>query len=264
MNLKYYLGAVLTIPLLPILYFQGKRVKSSIPKLPPADGPEGVTSRNANAKLNLITIGESTIAGLGVSTHEEGFTGNLARELSHQLGIDVGWKVYAHSGYTARKVRERILPDIEDKNVDLIVIGLGGNDAFDLNSPGKWEREINKLIRSIRELFPLAPIAFTNMPPIKEFPAFTPLMKFTLGNLAEILGKTLEKTIKSHQNVYYYDRKITLADWIERLKLGDKSIEFFSDGVHPSPFTYEIWAKDFAAFLMENPDLEKSFRSVTS
>jgi hypothetical protein len=43
--------------------------------------------------LNLITIGESKIAGVGVKTHEEGFTGSLAMELSVLLGCDVRWKV---------------------------------------------------------------------------------------------------------------------------------------------------------------------------
>lgn len=251
MNAKYYLSAALTIPLLPILYFQGKRVKSGMPKLPPAEGETGCTSECTSANFQLITIGESTIAGVGVATHEEGFTGTLARELSTHLGGSVNWRVYAKSGYTAKKVRERILPNIEENQVDLIVIGLGANDAFELNSPRKWQKELRLLIQNLQQRFPGTPIAFTNMPPIKEFPGFTPLMKITLGNLVEMLGEVLEQTILPYDHVFYFNRKITFAEWIKRLDMKSGTTEFFSDGVHPSKLTYQLWAQDFAAFLLD-------------
>ena len=92
-NLKYFFGAIITIPLLPIMYFQGKKIRSSVPTLPEATGTEGKAEKNPNRTLKLITIGESTIAGVGVDTHEEGFTGTIAKELSQKLDTDIEWKV---------------------------------------------------------------------------------------------------------------------------------------------------------------------------
>ncbi len=249
-SVKYVLGAILTIPLLPILYVQGKRIKAKIPLLPEASGPEGNVTKDSHKKLSLLAIGESTIAGVGVETHEAGFTGALARALSTALEAGVSWSVYARSGYTAQKVKEKIIPKISEKSVDLIVIGLGGNDAFFLNSPWKWRKHIRELIDAIRQKFKDTPIVFMNMPPIKAFPAFTPLIKFTVGNLGEILGDTLESTIRDQQNVYFYARKVTLKDWIERLKIDANPAAFFSDGVHPSQLTYKTWAKDIATFII--------------
>ncbi|MEM9078524.1 MAG: SGNH/GDSL hydrolase family protein [Bacteroidota bacterium] len=249
MNTKYLAGALISIPLLPLMYYQGKRIRSKVPQLPEAKGIEGEYLQNGSSSnlLNVISIGESTIAGVGVETHEEGFTGTFAKEISRLFHIGVKWKVYARSGYTARRVEQKIIPKIKEKQVDLIVVGLGGNDAFTLNRPSKWKNEVRGLIASLQAKFPEAIIVFCNMPPIKEFPAFTPLIKFTIGNLVEILGEELQKVVSEFKDVYYFGDKVTLEGWMEKFQLNVKKEDFFSDGVHPSKLTYQTWAKDIAS-----------------
>ncbi len=90
------------------------------------------------------------------------------------------------------------------------------------------------------------------MPPIKEFPAFSPLIKFSIGNLVEILGEELAVVVKEFKDVYYCAQNITLADWVKRLDAGADVTAFFSDGVHPAKITYQYWAKDVAMFILEN------------
>lgn len=257
MNIKYILGSILGIPLLPIMYFQGKKIRASVPRLPEAKGIEGVCVKNSDRVLEIMTIGESTIAGVGVETHSEGFTGTFANEIANKLNATINWKVYARSGYTAIRIKEKIIPKIEESSVDLIVIGLGGNDAFTLNSPAKWKKHIHELILEIKIKFNETPIVFTNMPPIKHFPAFTPVIKFTIGNLVEILGDELKEVCAEYENVYYYSRKITLEDWVSRLKIKAEPSEFFSDGVHPSKLTYQAWGKDITNFIISNDALVK-------
>lgn len=256
MNIKYILGSILTIPLLPILYFQGKKIKASVPRLPEAKGIKGLSSVSSERVLRMLTIGESTIAGVGVSTHKEGFTGSLANELATALKTNIDWKVYAKSGYTAKRVTEKIVGIITEKSIDFIVIGLGGNDAFELNTPKKWNRDIRELIKSIRLKFKGVPIVFVNMPPIKEFPAFTSLIRFTIGNLVSLLGKELEKIVKDFEYVYYYTREVSSVDLIERYNLKIKSTDIFSDGVHPSKTTYQIWAKDVSNFITQSKEIK--------
>lgn len=248
MNLKYLTGALISLPLLPLMYYQGKKIKASVPKLPEATGTEGrfiIDSKNSNS-LKIITLGESTIAGVGVKTHKEGFTGALVRELASLARINIDWKVYARSGYTAKKATEKLIPKIEEKNIDLIVVGLGGNDAFKLHTPKKWRKDIQAFIESLRTKFPRTPIVFCNMPPIKEFPAFTPLIKSTIGNLVELFGTELEKITANYDDVFYYGEILTLKDWKIKFKLDAEQKDFFSDGVHPSKLTYQTWAIDIA------------------
>ncbi len=260
MNARYLLGALISTPLLPLMYYQGKRIRKSVPELPEADGVEGKSRSYAKSEraLKLIALGESTIAGIGVSTHEEGFTGTFAREISRLLGLNMDWKVYARSGYTAKRVKTHIVPSITEKEADLIIIGLGGNDAFTLNRPGKWKVQIQQLIESLRSRFPGAIMVFCNMPPIKEFPAFTPLIKFTVGNLVEILGEELEKIVGDYPDVFYTKEKITLQGWAHKFSLDAKREDFFSDGVHPSKLTYQTWAKDIANEIIKEKEIKKA------
>ena len=257
MYLKYFLGALFSIPLLPIMYFDGKRIKGSVPKLPEAEGLTGSSQapHSLGKSIKLLSIGESTIAGVGVESHAEGFTGTLASELSQQLGVKVDWRVYARSGYTAQRVADRILPKIEEKEADLIVVGLGGNDAFTLNRPWKWGQSVELLIQKLQTQFPESLIVFCNMPPIKEFPAFTPVIKGTVGNLVEILGETLAQVVKKYPRVYYAEEIITIDGWAQRYQQSSDTKLYFSDGVHPSKITYQIWAKDMAQLIANIQEL---------
>jgi lysophospholipase L1-like esterase len=256
MSLKYYLGIVVSFPLLPIMYLQGKNIRKNVPRLPEARNPRGYIKTDAEKTLKIIAIGESTVAGVGVDFHKNGFIGALAKEISEKTNSSVLWRVYAKSGFTARMVRKRIVPEIEDSNADIIVIGLGGNDAFKLNSPEIWMHNIHLLIKDLKRKFPKTPIYFTNMPPIKEFPAFTNIIKFVIGNLAEILGKKLANNVRNKKNVHFNDEIISIETWKERYKIEGDLTAFFSDGVHPSKLTYQIWGKDMATFIMNT----KSFK----
>lgn len=251
--LRYTLGALLALPLLPLMYVQARRIRARVPVLPEASGPAGQVRPPgvSGPPLRLLTLGESTIAGVGVATHAEGFSGTLAEELATRLGVAVDWTVYARSGYTAQRVSERLLPRISETEVDLIVIGLGGNDAFTLNRPRRWRRALQTLIEQLRDRHPAVPIVFCQMPPIKEFPAFTPLIRFVVGNLVEILGAELVALVQSYPGVYALGDVITLAGWLEKFHLTGSPASFFSDGVHPAPLTYQVWARDVAEQIVQ-------------
>lgn len=258
MNLKYLIGALISLPLLPLMYYQGKQIRTRVPRLPEATGMAGIASarQTTNKKLRLLTLGESTIAGVGVATHDEGFTGTLARSLAEKLQIDVHWKVYAKSGYTAKRVVQELLPTIAEEQADLIVIGLGANDAFALNHPKSWGNAVRRLIEQLQTQHPNAILAFCNMPPIKEFPAFTPLIKFCVGNLVELLGEELALIVREYKNVHYFGEIIRINHWAEKLKIETAQATFFSDGVHPSKLTYQVWAKDVAQNILNNEQLK--------
>lgn len=253
MSIRFILGILISIPFIPLLYLQGKRVRAAVPPMPSAKDPEGSVEFDSPAKpLQIITLGESTMAGLGVEFHDQGFTGTLARELSDALKRSVNWKVYAQSGYNAQDTRKDLVPQITESQADLIVIGLGANDAIERNTPTGWKRDIIQLIQDIRVVFPKTPIAFLNMPPIREFPAFTPLLQFFLGNLVELHGKQLIRVAADLENIYYNSEVISTESWSVRFQMDGTPKDFYSDGVHPSGLTYRLWAQDFAAFLLRS------------
>lgn len=252
MNLRYILGLPLAVPLLPFLYFQGKKIRRTVPVLSEAGDPDGISFGRSKQRLHVLLIGESTMAGVGVDSHETGFAGTLARKLSEQLRTTVSWQVFARSGYTARLMAHRLLPKVTTTHVDLIVIGVGGNDAFRLTTPAKWRRHITVLIKILKQRFSDAPIVFINMPPIKEFPAFTPLIRLVIGNLVQILGQELQKVTDKFDRVYYNKEIIRLKDWKGRFNSQLPPDElFFRDGVHPLSLTYQTWAEDTVRFILD-------------
>ncbi|RSD28510.1 SGNH/GDSL hydrolase family protein [Mesobacillus subterraneus] len=250
MRFLYLFGSMVIVPFLPFLYFQGKRVRARTPRLPEAEGNTGSVTLEGEREFRIIFLGESSIAGVGVQHHNEGFAGAFAKELAAKLKTTVHWEVYAKSGYTIKKVTENIVPMIPDNKADLVVVGLGANDAFTLNNPWSWQKQSENLVADVRSKFKDVPIVFANMPPIKDFPAFPFLMRVFIGNLVDILGKELLKTASKFDGVHYSDTKIRVKDWREKLNLDDG--DFFSDGVHPSKLTYELWAKEVSAFVWEN------------
>lgn len=254
-QIKFFLRVITYIPLIPILYFQGKRIKRTIPKLPEAIGTEGFEGESSQ-QINLLTLGESTIAGVGVDQHKNGFTGALAKTLSQHSQFQVNWKVFAKSGYTAKQVALELIPEIKNFQPDLIVIGLGANDAFNFHSPKKWRAGMNAVLTGLNNKFPNAKIICNNMPPIKEFPAFTPLMKKVIGNHVELLGNELNKMVKNYNNVDYINEKMTFENWINKFELKLSRNDFFSDGVHPSKLTYQTWGREVADFIWQNKKLE--------
>lgn len=249
---QYFLGALCTIPIAPLLYYQGKQIKKTIPDLPEAIGMQGKVILPNTKNFHLLILGESTMAGVGVSTNEEGFAGSLAKALAQQFQQTVNWSVYAKSGYNAKKVERELLPQIQEKSAELIVIGLGANDTFELNTPFTWRKHLISLIKSIRSQFPHTPIAFTNMPPVKEFAAFPKSLQLTLGNLAVLLQKELTILVDETPNVYFDNRRLAIEEWILKNDPTATPADLFSDGVHPSKRSYELWAKEFSGFICEH------------
>ena len=74
-------------------------------------------------------------------------------------------------------------------------------------------------------------------------------MKSTVGNLVELLGDSLNSLVQEFPQVYYNAERIQLDVWQERHGVSGDVRQYFSDGVHPSLLTYQIWARDMAGYI---------------
>jgi len=243
------------IPLIPFLYLDGKKLRKSLTPLPEAKNPIGEITGEYSRHLKLVILGESTMAGVGVDSHDQGFAGHLSRALSMLSQASISYNVLAKTGYTAAHVGQRLIESVP-RDPDIVVIGLGGNDAFTLNSLSKWNTSIRDIISLLRiRIGPDVPIFFTNMPPIREFPAFTSRMQFALGNWVECLGEQLHKLIQEYPKSYYDNEILSLEHFAEALDAGTDKRLLFSDGIHPSSLTYQLWANRFAKFILAKKQL---------
>ena len=67
------------------------------------------------APLRMVAIGDSMIAGCGVDDQAHGFTPDLAAVFSRVLNRSIAWESYGKLGATVRRVRYRLLPEVEGR-----------------------------------------------------------------------------------------------------------------------------------------------------
>lgn len=255
-QLIYIIVGISLLPFLPLLYIQGKRVKMGMIELPPASGDlSGQIGEHKQKKCNLLVLGESSIAGVGVNTHLDGITGNIAKHLHQHTGATIHWSVVAKAGYTVEMIRKKLIIQSPAKKMDIIVLGIGANDAFHLYSPNRWNKSLSSLLQRIRMKYPSTPIVIASLPPIGQFPAFPFFMRTVLGLLMNLFRKETLKIPQKFANVYFMSNKVRVEDWLSE---DAKNIhDLFADGVHPSAFAYTLWGKHIADFIVEQKILTK-------
>jgi lysophospholipase L1-like esterase len=256
LQLLYILGCIIILPFVPILLYLGKKVKQNVPDLPEAS--ESLTGhiKGNNGEIQLLTLGESTVAGVGVTDHKDGLTGSIAKKLHESNGKTIHWQVLARNGYNAEKANEMLVPQLPDHKIDLIVIGLGANDTFEFNSPMRFRKGMMALIQNIQKRQPEANIVIANLPPIRNFPAFPWILQQILGNFIDLHAAAIVDLPQRFEKVFYINDKITLDKWIHKFDAHLTDKDFFSDGVHPSAVTYRVWGNEIAGFVLKNKILK--------
>jgi len=239
LQIFYLFGGIIILPFAPFLYWQGQRVRKRIGKLPDAAGATSGQFGEHAEIINLLAIGESTVAGVGARNHAEALGGQLAKFLSLETGKSARWHVLGESGITARETLRKLAPHLPETEMDVVVIALGGNDTFKVSSPNRWRGDMTRLISAIKDKYPNTKILLANTPRVIDFPVLPKSLKFVLWRVSRLHhenAKNLERTMK---NVFYFD---------EAERVGD---EFFSDGVHPSAKGYAMWAEALVKFLIK-------------
>lgn len=233
------MGGIVVLPFLPFLVWQGKTVRRRVGRLPDAAG-ETVGQFGAGEEvLNLLAISESTVAGVGAKMHDEALAGQLAKFLSLKTQKSVCWHALGESGITAGETLQRLVPNLPETRMDFVVVALGGNDTFKVNSPNRWRRDMTKLVETLREKYPKAAILLANTPMIRDFTVLPQPLKFVLWRVSRLHHEAVKSLAKSKKNVFYFD---------EPEKVDER---FFADGVHPSAFGYALWAEAMIKFLFK-------------
>ena len=234
----YIVGGIFVLPFVPFLYWQGRRVRKKIGRLPDAGGEVVSVFGEFPETLNLLAIGESTVAGVGASNHAEALGGQLAKYLSLESSKSVRWHVLGESGITVNETLERLVPHLPDAPMDFVVVALGGNDTFKVSSPNRWRGGMIKLIENLRGKYPNAVILLANTPRVMDFTTLPTTLKMVLWRISHLHHENAKILADEFENVFYYD------------EAGAPAAGFFADGVHPSAHGYALWAEAMIKSLM--------------
>jgi lysophospholipase L1-like esterase len=248
-QLKYYFSIARVAPFLPLLYYQAKHIKNTMPDLPQ---PDDIEMSKEGDSFHVLSIGESSIASIGAKSQITGLTGCISALIKRDKNLGVSYEVVAKSGFTAGKVKDQLLGKIKSTYTDLILIGLGANDAFQLSSPKNWRKNLSSILDHLGRRFGETPIVFIHMPPILEFPIFTPLLKYFVHRQICILKKELISVTEPYKHVHMIDDDLTAFGFVDKYQLSNKVVDdFYSDGVHPSELTYKFWAQEIYNFTIQ-------------
>jgi lysophospholipase L1-like esterase len=221
--------------LMPLVLVQGRRARSNTPMLPPAAGPtSGAVGHASDPPLRLAVLGESTAAGCGVTTHNEGFAAAFAAELSSRSGRHVTWQTVGQHGATAKRIRHRLLPQTESP-LDRAVLLAGVNDVLSRRKPTEWGEDLTAIIDGLSSR--AARITVVGIPPFSEFPSLPSALRRYLAEKATALDEVSQRICETRTSVA----------WFSSAGLKDRPAGFFAeDGFHPSATGYRYWAKAVA------------------
>ncbi|KIN61967.1 Lipolytic enzyme, G-D-S-L [Sulfitobacter noctilucicola] len=225
----------------PLLIAQAVRVRRTAQSLPEAAGPRTGTI-GGGQPLRLAIIGDSSAAGVGVSTQSEALSGQLIEALSETFSVT--WHLDALTGATTKSTLDR-LKDAHPEPVDVIVVALGVNDVTRLVPASLWVSQQQALLGRLEELYQPAQIYLSGMPPLGHFPLLPHPLRWTLGRHADRLQRRLLKVLFARADCTYvpFDQPLVPA-------------LMASDGFHPGPVVYTLWAKEMASRIISDwPEL---------
>ncbi|MEV7415234.1 SGNH/GDSL hydrolase family protein [Streptomyces sp. NPDC089919] len=225
--------------LLPLIAVQGLWVRATTEVLPPADGPGTgtVAPEAAGTPMRIAVLGESTAAGCGVATHEEGFPGSLARALAVEHGCPVTWDVVGQHGATGRRVRHKLLPQLGE-GYDVAVLLAGSNDVLARREPAEWAEDLTAIVDDLANR--AGHVVVVGIPPFESFPSLpAPLNRYCAERAAAVDAASREVCAER-----------PWATWVNSTGVMSITGDFFArDRFHPSSYGYGQWARVVADHL---------------
>lgn len=233
--MRRYLPELVALPMLPFLIVQGRHTRKVTPRLPEAGGPvEGIAGgAHAGGPLRLLTVGESPVAGVGVSTHEQAISGQLAIALANRLQRPVAWRACGKNGVTAREALESFILAIPEEPVDIALVAFGVNDTTAFSPAGRWTRDLGEVLQAIAHRCQPKLVLLSGVPPVAHFPALPQPLRWVMGLKAAVLDHAATELAGMHEAVCH----VPLA-----LDTRDRTM-MASDGYHPSEKGCTAWAQ---------------------
>jgi len=261
-------GWILSIPLLMLMLPQALYVKRTTKRLMEATGPRYGKTLGKGPGIRLLHVGESTVAGVGVSDMQQGFTANLASSMNQSSQQQIHWQVLGVNGIKIGELLNQLQQETLNE-CDIALVTMGVNDTTKLTSLNKWREQIRLTINQLLTLtqgpiiftqvpamaqFPALPaplkyllglraklLEFTQVPAMAQFPALPAPLKYLLGLRAKLLDVELQRVCKNHNRAHYVSSKPSIEPHL-----------MAEDGYHPSEQGYQEWAKSIGPSILQH------------
>jgi lysophospholipase L1-like esterase len=227
-----------SIALLPVAWAQGRAMRRRVPRLPPAKPPHHGQVPGMGEPIRVLAIGESPVAGIGLSRSDETVAATTARALARVTGRPVAWRAHGLSGATVRDALEQLLPRVAPEPADLLIIAFGVNDATAYRSPAGFADDLAALVTAARNRVGEAAVVIGGVAPLVSFPALPWPLRTILGWRSAALQAAADRLTGRLPRLV-----------VERFAALGPDL-FASDGFHPNLQAHAIWGEEIAALAL--------------
>lgn len=215
--------------------------------------PEGYYDNGNSLDINVITLGGSAIAGVGINYHKDGYIRYFSEALETKTCHNIRWKAYAKAGYKVKDIYQKLIPSITEEKVDYITMGIGWSDGLNMTNPNTWREYLIKIFDRLNEKFPTSQIIILHLPPFYQHPFMTELQNEILGQHIFKLEKELIDICISYENIHYPAGGVDIYSYVDTRVIEKFDISLlYSDEFHPSTYSYQLWADNMVEILKAN------------
>lgn len=242
---------------LPVFATQGLWVRRRALRLPEAPGAEEGIAGDPEAgpePLRMIALGDSIVAGVGVTRGDEAWPVRVAHELAARCGRSVRWQRFGRNGADSAELPvqlDRALAVVT--RPDLVLVSIGVNDATGFTRLQRFAQALESLRTRLHVASPGSRIVLAAVPPLECFPLLPNPLRHVLGLRAGQLNRLSARWAERHAHIWRTD--MPFAPGPER---------FAEDGFHPHAEACAEWAHYLAERTTERwPELGMPARPST-
>ena len=211
------------------------------------------------ARLNIVVLGDSTTAGVGVSRPEDSLPYLLARRVADAETRSVrvvsrGWAGARVGDLPRNQVPNATAPNRPNHrgpflpSADIVAVVIGSNDATHRTPPNRYRADLRAALEEIRKQAPNARMVLAGIPAFRgALPALEPLI-FLADQYGRLL-RPISRAEAARIGAAYAD----LYAHVPALIAGRRDV-LSSDQFHPSAVGYDAWAEVIFQALQAGPD----------
>lgn len=220
---------VAMLPMAPVLLAQGRRLRRETIRLPDAGQP-WLGTLDGDDPMTLLVLGDSTAAGVGVTTQADALPGNLARQLGARTGRGVHWTAAGRNGATSRDLITDYLDTAVADRWDVVFLTVGANDALALRTRSAFARDMRVILNALTAVSPV--VLVSSLPAFFRFELLPNPLRFNLYLHSRSLEDAARAVAVTFDTVHMSPPPPPYTDGF-----------FATDMFHPSATGYRDWAE---------------------
>jgi lysophospholipase L1-like esterase len=183
--------------------------------------------------FHLVVIGDSTAVGVGAGSRARSYPVLLARALGRHFTVKLD--VLGRSGVRMADVAAELAPQAASMQPDLVLIGIGVNDAIHLTQLPRFRASLADALRKLSGAGVQTVVALGTR---LDAPALPRPLRDLVAARCRAINRSLRRTAEA-AGVAVVDLGESVGDAFAR----DPERYFCEDLFHPGPEGYVLWAR---------------------